>query len=114
MLRLRTAVLPLLLGAAVAHAGGVEWQGHLAWRTAADGTLGPVDPAELVRGKISRDLDYVSLSLSSVFLRNLPGFEEKDEVILGVEAEGVLPGGGTLKTVAGVRRCRGGDCLVRF
>jgi hypothetical protein len=105
----------LLLVASEGGARGVDWGRHVSARAAGpDKALSPVDPGEHAQRKVSRDIDYVSLRLDALFLRNLPGFSEDDEVVLGVEVDGVLRDGGVLKTVSDVRRCSGKDCLLTF
>jgi hypothetical protein len=104
-----------LIAAAPAAAEDIDWHEHVSLRPdAKDGTLGPIDPAELVTGKVSRDLDYVSLAIEAAFFRSMPGFSEKDEVVLGLEVEGVLEGSRSLRTVSDVQACRGDGCALHF
>jgi hypothetical protein len=109
-----------ILGAALllmgeAGARGVDWRPHLAARAQGpDKGLAPVDPQEHVHRKVSRDIEYVSLRLEALFLRDLPGFLEDDAVVLGVEVQGVLRDDRVLKTVSDVRRCSSRHCLLTF
>lgn len=108
------ALLALFLGAACGRAG-IDWQSHLSLRSlGADLHLGQIDPGELVHAKVSRNLHYISLALDTVFFRDLPGMPSGAEVILGVELEGVLPGGKVLQTVSGVTQASGGSGFLLF
>lgn len=71
--------------------GGVAWQSHRALRAqAANGRLGHVDAKELLDRKIRSGIDYLTLRLDSVFLRDLPGSKAGKILLLGVEIEGLL------------------------
>jgi hypothetical protein len=107
------AVLPLF-PVASAGADGVAWRQHVSVRAGSDRTLGPVDPSERVTGKVSREVDYVSVHLDAAFLRNLPGFSGDKAALLGVEIRGLLPRDEKIQALSDVRACSGGDAFLSF
>ena len=112
------AIVPLLLLSSApgpARSDAIHWRQHVNVRVnGQDGSLGVADPAELVTTKISREIDYISMKIESAFFRNMAGFTKRHEVVVGVEVEGLLPGGATLKTVGDLSKCNESDCFVSF
>jgi hypothetical protein len=109
-------LIALALGAsAPARGDGIDWQQRVSLRADGEGNaLVPIDPEEHRHRKVSRDLDYVTLHIETLYLHGLPGFRSGAPAILGVEADGVLRGGETLKTVSEVQRCQGKRCRLHF
>lgn len=69
--------------------------------------LAHVDPGEVVRGKVRRNLDYVSVDVERVSFPELPEAVRGNDAALGFEVRGLLPDGKTLKAVAGLMQMRG-------
>lgn len=110
--------LPLLLAAALVAATGcslgVHWRSHASFRSMGkDLALAHIDPDEVVRGKISANLHYVTIALDSVFVRNLPGLFGRS-VALGLEVTGILPGGKAIQTVLDVKEGAGEHGFLSF
>jgi hypothetical protein len=85
--------------------GEINWQNHLSFRSYGRGLhLTHVDPEEAVVGKVSRNMHYVSISLDSVFFRDLPGLYQRD-VVFGFEIRGAGPK--PIKTVLEVTESAG-------
>jgi hypothetical protein len=86
----------------------VDWRTYASYRsTGGNLSQGLVEKRDAVRGKIRRDLHYVSLALETVFARELPGFSGATDVVLGLEVEGLLPEGKVLQAVAGLQGASG-------
>jgi hypothetical protein len=71
------------------------------------------DRLKLPTTAISTNLHYVSISLDSVFFRNLPGIGDAD-VAFGFEITGVLGDGKTIKTVLDSRKGVGENAFLSF
>jgi hypothetical protein len=85
-----------------------NWQTYASYRaTGGELSQGLVEKHDLVRGKIRRDLHYVSLALETVFVRDLPGFSGTTDVVLGLEVEGLLPEGKVLQAITDVQSASG-------
>jgi hypothetical protein len=96
-------------------ASGVQWRNHTSFRASgADLGLALVDPREIITGRVSRNLHYVSIALDSVFFRNLPGLVPGRDVVLGLEIEGALPDGRVLRTVPEIARTTGASSFLSF
>jgi hypothetical protein len=101
--------------AGAAFAEGIEWRPHVGGRVdLQSGAVAPPDPAKLPEEKITRNLDYVALSIESLLLRDLAGFDENAHVILGVELTGVTEAPTPIKTIIGITQCKGRGCVLRF
>lgn len=110
-----TTFAAMLAVATAPRAEDIHWRSHINVRVnAKDGSIGAPDPGELVAAKVSREIDYISLTLEHAFFRNMPGFRKKHRVAVGVEVEGILPDGRTLKTVGDLSQCTDSDCHVSF
>jgi hypothetical protein len=105
---LRGAFAAALAACALAGAGcfgEISWSNHLSFRSYGRGLhLSHVDAEELLVGRISRNMHYVSISLDSVFFRDLPGLFQRD-VVFGFEIRGVGPQ--PIKTVLEVTEAAG-------
>jgi hypothetical protein len=118
MKRIRLATLLAMLGLMASACGpsAIDWRNHVSLRSAGKGqksvTLSHVDPNEVVENAISRDLHYVTISLDSVFFRNLPGIMGGATVVFGFEIQGVLPGGKSIKTVFEPRKSVGENAFL--
>jgi hypothetical protein len=85
--------------------GEISWSNHLSFRSYGRGLhLSHVDPDEVLLGRISRNMHYVSISLDSVFFRDLPGLFQRD-VVFGFEIGGA--GDKRIKTVLEVTEAAG-------
>jgi hypothetical protein len=92
--------------------GEVSWSNHISFRSYGRGLhLSHVDPEELLVGRISRKLHYVSLSLDAVFFRDLPGLFQRD-VVFGFEIRGAGPK--AIKTVLEVTEAAGEHSFLSF
>jgi hypothetical protein len=82
-----------LLGVMLVSCGAtVDWRYYAPFRVIGqERAVSPVDPAEIHYAGVAPKLHYVSITLDSVFFRNLPGTVGR-EVALGVELSGALPG----------------------
>jgi hypothetical protein len=115
-LRRSGMLLGLCASAMGCRSGGVDWSNHISFRaTGPDLHLSQIDPRELVRGRVSRNLHYVSIALDAVFFRNLPGSSgDPEDFVFGVEIQGALPDGRVVKTVSDVRRTAGSNAFLSF
>src|SRR5262245_65736025 len=103
----------ILVPTAACGARGIEWDAYLSLRaTGANLDLAHVDTRELEAGKVRRNLDYTSIALDHVFFRNLPDTHGETHVVVGLEIDGILPKGRTLKTVPEIRQIKGPDSLI--
>ncbi|MBI3072944.1 MAG: hypothetical protein HYY84_12590 [Deltaproteobacteria bacterium] len=92
----------------------VNWRNHVAFRsTGTKLEYSTFDRDEIARTAISTNLHYVSISLDSVFFRNLPGIGDAD-VAFGFEITGVLGDGKTIKTVLDSRKGVGEHAFLNF
>jgi hypothetical protein len=94
---------------------GVEWSNHVSFRASgAEMHLAQIDPREIVSGRISRNVHYVSVALDTVFFKDLPGLRGKADVVLGFEIQGVLADGRVLKSVPEIRQAAGAEAFLSF
>jgi hypothetical protein len=118
MKSIRAAALLALASLAMTACGpaAIDWRNHQSLRSAGKGqkgvTLSHVDPSEVVENAISRDLHYVTISLDSVFFRNLPGLFSGATVVFGFEVQGILPKGESIKTVFEPRKAVGENAFL--
>jgi hypothetical protein len=79
----------------------------------ADLSLAHVAPKELLENVVSRNLHYVSISLDTVFFRNLPGLFGAS-VAFGVEIYGARADGRPIRTVLDVQTASSDQGFLRF
>ncbi|MBI3073928.1 MAG: hypothetical protein HYY84_17615 [Deltaproteobacteria bacterium] len=92
----------------------VDWKNHIAFRsTGAKLELSTWEANELATTAINTNLNYVAISIDSVFFRDLPGMLGAD-VALGFEITGVLGEGRTIKTVLDTRKSVGEYAFLNF
>jgi hypothetical protein len=93
----------IALSMAACGPSAIDWRNHTSLRSSGTGhkgvTMSHVEPDEVLKNAISRDLHYVTIALDSVFFRNLPGIMSGATVVFGFEVQGVLPKGASIKTV---------------
>jgi hypothetical protein len=75
--------------------------------------LAHIDPDEVVEGVVSTNLHYITISIDSVFVRNLPGLFDRN-VALGLEITGILPGGKAIQTVLDMKKGVGEHSFLSF
>jgi hypothetical protein len=119
MKRIRVVAAIAVAAAAISGCGGlsaIDWRNHINLRSAGAGNkkvaLSQVEANEVVENAISRDLHYVTISLDSVFFRNLPGIFSGATVVLGFEIQGILPAGKAIKTVFEPKKSVGRDSFL--
>lgn len=92
----------------------IGWSNHVSLRSKGDGVaLGHVDADEAVKGAIRANLDYVSIALDSVFVRNLPGLTGRS-VTLSLDIQGILPKGKSVRSVLGMQDSVGEHGFLSF
>jgi hypothetical protein len=104
----------LLLASLLAGCGAtVDWRYYAPFRVIGqERAISPVDPAEVHYAGVATNLHYVSLTVDSVFYRNIPGTAGR-EVALGIDVVGAVPSR-DLKVVSEPAAARGPQGLLFF
>lgn len=89
----------------------LDWRNHLTLRADEKDQLGPA--TAVGDDGFAAQLHYLSISLDTVYLRNLPGLMPGSTVVIGLEIQGLLPQGRVLKTVLGTLPSTGLDGVLK-
>src|SRR5438552_8879431 len=112
MHRVSRPVAWLLVATTAACGSTVEWRYYAPFRVIGqERAVSPVDPAEVHYAGVASKLHYVSITVDSVFYRNLPGTMGK-EVAIGIDLGGALPA--PVKTVSEPSSAQGQEGLLFF
>lgn len=92
----------------------INWKNHISFRSYGKGAqLSHIDPDETVHGAVRANLNYISMSLDTVFFRDLPGLSDRS-VAFGFQLTGALPKGKAIKTVLDISKGVGEHAFLSF